>query len=1290
MSGGTEDMVVVAINAAKLASKAAQKVQHLGEVHELLVKGEPALLEAFLPELLDFQVDKAASVRRRLVELLAAAVEARGIAPGVISHAAPALAALLQDEHVPLAKHAALAAHAVLRAGLAARAAAPRGDDAAAAAACAARQLADTARGLAAGGGDVGLRVACIKLAEQAALVFTGGAAAGTPDAAALGADAAGLVAALGGLLAPPAAQPGPVTICAIKALATLCAARDALLGGALPPLLELATQVRRAPRRAALRRPRLPRPGAARPGRRRATPDPARIPPARQGVLKAPAPGDGQSGVAASCGAALRDVLARLLRGNAEPLRPWQARLDGALRAMGADAVADSAQRHIERQAARARAEKRKAEQQGGPEAKHARGVAFAGADSSIGDTPARTPTPTPMLGGGQHGGGDMLAALLPGGLSRTADPTTDVQRVLEALVASQQAQAVEMVLAQLPPEVLSELVLRWMDNLPAKPTSDVPQPAAVAGVPDAALGGPMALVGQAPAAALFAAAAQQQQAVAAAPVDPRRRAAAGAAVAAARRPAAGAAGAAPPPGPLPLSLSDRQVAGMRQAAVQRILAADKSRPIRHFRELLLSRLVAQAPQADGLADLVLQYVLTDFHGRRGHVLVVRWLYALAAALAARAGGDGGGGGGGGGARRRSPPQQQQQQQQQQQHQEQQQQQQQPEQGGAGEDAPMADGEPAPGGAAGGGSPGGQRRGSDGAGGGGDAPDLAGTEYEAVLLELLRGLRRTLPSTDGAIARLLADAPVLPVSPTLAFLAQLLDDAPDWAALALGAADALMEGRPPLRRRLLRFALDAAVRREAPTREAAVNLVVRQLKARPAFEDEVVCFARQQLLLLLEPRKLMALELQQQQEQQQPAQGGAAAAPAAGRGQPAVKPEEQAGQAEQQAGQAAQAGQGEQAAQGEGQQQPGGQAEPEAEPEPEPEPELDVEVAATRCMLYMAPRARALGPADAALLALVAAPPPGARHLLLTMLAALAESAAPSPPLVAAARAHFEATGDVQLLAAVATGLRKAEAARLLPHLVAQLDRPQLRAAFRKLTSRAGDAEPLFKPTELLVALHQLKPAPPLRLTTKQQTAALDVALHAPEVFPVAVVVQAIRRLEALTPLPQLFMRTVITALQISPKLTDTVMELLKRLITKQVWTSESQWRGFLIAAEKAAPASYPVLLTLPPSVLEAALGRLPERHWRELLRYATGPECAVPVFQPVRDVLAIFLDRLAARTKEKAAAAAAGAGAAAANGEPSAAGGAAAAQPPPGGGGGGCCGRRLGAAARRRRCRR
>jgi hypothetical protein len=72
------------------------------------------------------------------------------------------------------------------------------------------------------------------------------------------------------------------------------------------------------------------------------------------QAIFKAPVPGDGQSCIAASCGAALKDMLARIMRGNTDASKPWRSKLDAALRAMGADAVADSAQRHIERAAAR------------------------------------------------------------------------------------------------------------------------------------------------------------------------------------------------------------------------------------------------------------------------------------------------------------------------------------------------------------------------------------------------------------------------------------------------------------------------------------------------------------------------------------------------------------------------------------------------------------------------------------------------------------------------------------------------------------------------------------------------------------------------------------------------------------------------------------------------------------------------------------------------------------------------------------------------------------------------
>jgi hypothetical protein len=91
--------------------------------------------------------------------------------------------------------------------------------------------------------------------------------------------------------------------------------------------------------------------------------------------------------------------------------------------------------------------AEKRRAAEQGGPDAKVPRSATPAGAESSAANTPARTPTPTPLQQQQQQQqGGDVLSMLLPGGIARSADPTSDVQRVLEVLVEHQQHTAVEV----------------------------------------------------------------------------------------------------------------------------------------------------------------------------------------------------------------------------------------------------------------------------------------------------------------------------------------------------------------------------------------------------------------------------------------------------------------------------------------------------------------------------------------------------------------------------------------------------------------------------------------------------------------------------------------------------------------------------------------------------------------------------------------------------------------------------------------------------------------------------
>lgn len=71
------------------------------------------------------QVDKAASVRRQLLELLSAAVAARPTA-AVLGASAACLTALAGDEQVQVARQAAIAAHGVLQAGFALRVGAPQ------------------------------------------------------------------------------------------------------------------------------------------------------------------------------------------------------------------------------------------------------------------------------------------------------------------------------------------------------------------------------------------------------------------------------------------------------------------------------------------------------------------------------------------------------------------------------------------------------------------------------------------------------------------------------------------------------------------------------------------------------------------------------------------------------------------------------------------------------------------------------------------------------------------------------------------------------------------------------------------------------------------------------------------------------------------------------------------------------------------------------------------------------------------------------------------------------------
>ncbi|KAI3839268.1 hypothetical protein MKX03_005969 [Papaver bracteatum] len=67
--------------------------------------------------------------------------------------------------------------------------------------------------------------------------------------------------------------------------------------------------------------------------------------------------------------------------------------------------------------------------------------------------------------------------------------------------------------------------------------------------------------------------------------------------------------------------------------------------------------------------------------------------------------------------------------------------------------------------------------------------------------------------------------------------------------------------------------------------------------------------------------------------------------------------------------------------------------------------------------------------------------------------------------------------------------------------------------------------------------------------------------------------------------------MRTVIQAIDDFPTLVDFVMEILTKLVNKQIWKMPKLWVGFLKCASQTQPHSFCVLLQLPSPQIESTL---------------------------------------------------------------------------------------------------
>ncbi|XP_043711545.1 uncharacterized protein LOC122660348 [Telopea speciosissima] len=234
----------------------------------------------------------------------------------------------------------------------------------------------------------------------------------------------------------------------------------------------------------------------------------------------------------------------------------------------------------------------------------------------------------------------------------------------------------------------------------------------------------------------------------------------------------------------------------------------------------------------------------------------------------------------------------------------------------------------------------------------------------------------------------------------------------------------------------------------------------------------------------------------------------------------------------------------------------------------------------------------RTLGPSKSELLHIISDPPQGSENLLMLVLQILTEETTPSADLIATVKHLYEAKlKDAGILIPMLSSLSKDEVLPIFPRLV-DLPLEKFQAALARILQGSAHTGPALTPAEVLVAIHDINPDKD-GIALKKITDACSACFEQRTVFTQQVLAKALNMLVDQTPLPLLFMRTVIQAIDAFPTLVDFVMEILSKLVSKQIWKMPKLWVGFLKCVSQTQPHSFPVLLQLPPPQLESALNK-------------------------------------------------------------------------------------------------
>lgn len=245
------------------------------------------------------------------------------------------------------------------------------------------------------------------------------------------------------------------------------------------------------------------------------------------------------------------------------------------------------------------------------------------------------------------------------------------------------------------------------------------------------------------------------------------------------------------------------------------------------------------------------------------------------------------------------------------------------------------------------------------------------------------------------------------------------------------------------------------------------------------------------------------------------------------------------------------------------------------------------------------------MGPDNAQILKLIEQCPKGVETLITRIVHTLTEKSSPTLELVSRVRELYQnKVNDVRILIPVLSGLTKSEILAALPKFL-KLNPVVVKEVFNRLLGVGPEFSSQtipVTPNEILLALHTIDIS---KCELKYVVKATSMCLAEKDVYTQDVLASCLQQLVEITPLPTLLMRTVIQSLTLYTRLTTFVVNLLQRLILKQVWKYKVIWDGFLKCCQRLKPQSYPVLIQLPLAQLQDTLTQCPDLR-QPLVEYA------------------------------------------------------------------------------------